>query len=128
MESCEKVKGCQSCDRLVIVHMINKELKSYFCDTIPCSGAKTPRLCLILATPVEVVVTVIVLHVVIFLAFLRCITGMVVLVLIHTCSLALVTLLIKGALQSRVLGIDLAADVADFWSPLHTIKQFNMLQ
>ena len=28
-ESCEKVKVRQSCDRLVIVHVINKSFKSY---------------------------------------------------------------------------------------------------
>ena len=57
------MKVRQSCDRLVVVHMINKILNRTFRDTIPRSGAKTPRLCLVLSTPVEIIVTLVVTYV-----------------------------------------------------------------
>ena len=57
------MKVRQSRDRLVIVHVINKILNRMFCDTIPRSGAKTPRLCLVLPIPVEIIVTLVMTYV-----------------------------------------------------------------
>ena len=95
----------------------------YCRNTIPRSGAKTARLCLVLAVPVQVVIAAVVLQVAVagvggdgvtFVPFY-----------VSECpgSFAPVTPFVHGAVEAVVLWVVPSARVTDLGGPLHPVHQ-----
>ena len=121
------MKVRQSCDRLVIVHVINKSLESYVCNTIPRSGAKSPRLCLVLAIPVQVVVAVIPVFYRVVIVLRRA-AGVGVAVAECSSALAPGALFIEGAVEGRVVWLQLATQAADVGGPLGPVEEGDAIE
>ena len=82
-----------------------------------------PQLCLVLPTPVEVVVTLVVTEIFDEVPFFCCVARMASSISIRSRTSATVAPFIQGAFQGQMLGVEFAADATDLWGPLAPIQQ-----